>query len=547
MADRYWVGGSGTWSASSTTNWASSSGGASGASAPTNADNVFFDANSNVGTGSFTVTVSATTPVCADMTVSGLDGAMILSGASVNRSVSIYGNISLAGSFSTTANFLISGFGTQYLTTNGISLYTITMGSSGNLTLAGNCLVTGYSNTAFTHNSGTLTLQSYTLTCGMSFSTTSATRTLAFGTGSIYMAGGYGGTCNFRVSATNLTVTGTPNVTLAQNDVSQSTQDVTFSTGTWTEALSINVTCNLNSNTLKQINGTVKNLTTSGTGSLQGSSISCYGNLTVGSGASSSLVVISMKATSGSKTITTSGMLLDSLTLSGVGGTFTLQDSLTTTTANGGGSVGLTGGTFSANGFNVTCTEFASTGSSTRVLNMGSGTWTLNGSSASPWTISGTNGTVNPNTSTLVFAGSVDKTFTPGGVTYYNVAQGSSTKLTIAGSNTFNSIGNTATTACTIAFTAGTTQTVSGFTASGTAGNLLTLQSTSSGSKWYLSKSSGTVSVGYLSISDCTVNPGANWYAGLNSTNGGNNLGWYFSDPYVVAGQFLDVISFSDE
>jgi len=49
MANRYWVGGSGTWDASSTTNWATTSGGSSGASAPTSSDNVLFDANSGDG------------------------------------------------------------------------------------------------------------------------------------------------------------------------------------------------------------------------------------------------------------------------------------------------------------------------------------------------------------------------------------------------------------------------------------------------------------------------------------------------------------------
>ncbi len=47
MADRYWVGGTGTWNSTSTTNWSASSGGASGASVPTAADNVFFDAGSD--------------------------------------------------------------------------------------------------------------------------------------------------------------------------------------------------------------------------------------------------------------------------------------------------------------------------------------------------------------------------------------------------------------------------------------------------------------------------------------------------------------------
>ena len=46
MADRYWVGGGGAWDTTSTTNWSATSGGASGATAPTAIDNVIFDANS---------------------------------------------------------------------------------------------------------------------------------------------------------------------------------------------------------------------------------------------------------------------------------------------------------------------------------------------------------------------------------------------------------------------------------------------------------------------------------------------------------------------
>lgn len=49
MANRYWVGGTGTWDSSSTTNWSASSGGAGGASVPGNADSVFFDGNSGTG------------------------------------------------------------------------------------------------------------------------------------------------------------------------------------------------------------------------------------------------------------------------------------------------------------------------------------------------------------------------------------------------------------------------------------------------------------------------------------------------------------------
>jgi hypothetical protein len=56
MADRYWVGGTGTWDGSNTANWSTSSGGSGGASVPTSADAVIFNSSS----GGATVTISGT-------------------------------------------------------------------------------------------------------------------------------------------------------------------------------------------------------------------------------------------------------------------------------------------------------------------------------------------------------------------------------------------------------------------------------------------------------------------------------------------------------
>jgi|GEM_PF-6794433 len=50
MANRFWVSGSGTWNSTSTANWSATSGGASGASAPTAADVALFNANAGAGT-----------------------------------------------------------------------------------------------------------------------------------------------------------------------------------------------------------------------------------------------------------------------------------------------------------------------------------------------------------------------------------------------------------------------------------------------------------------------------------------------------------------
>ena len=80
MADRYWVGGTGTWNTSSTTNWSASSGGASGASVPTAADSIFFDQ-----AGTYSVTLTGTLN-CLDWTVSA--GAVTyVSGTTPNMTV----------------------------------------------------------------------------------------------------------------------------------------------------------------------------------------------------------------------------------------------------------------------------------------------------------------------------------------------------------------------------------------------------------------------------------------------------------------------------
>ena len=65
MADRYWVGASGSqWNTTNTANWSGSSGGASGASVPTSADNVFFDQ-----AGTFSVPMTGAL-ACLSLTVS---------------------------------------------------------------------------------------------------------------------------------------------------------------------------------------------------------------------------------------------------------------------------------------------------------------------------------------------------------------------------------------------------------------------------------------------------------------------------------------------
>ena len=127
MATRYWVGGSGNWDATTTTNWDTTSGGAGGASAPTSTDDVVFDANSNTGTSAFTVTVTGTSASpanCANFSTSALDGAMTLS-LGDTAELSCYASMTLPAT-----NFTWSG-------TGGCSVYFVSTSTGNTLTTNG--------------------------------------------------------------------------------------------------------------------------------------------------------------------------------------------------------------------------------------------------------------------------------------------------------------------------------------------------------------------------------------------------------------------------
>lgn len=107
----------------------------------------------------------------------------------------------------------------------------------------------------------------------------------------------------------------------------------------------------------------------------------------------------------------------------------------------------------------------------------------------------------------LTDATSSSKTFNGMGLIYSNIFMtGSGTgAYTITGSNTFNDF-KVDTPPHTVNFTEGTTQTLTTFTVNGTAGNLMTLQSTAAGLPWFLHKATtGTISCDYLSLQDSHV------------------------------------------
>jgi hypothetical protein len=115
------------------------------------------------------------------------------------------------------------------------------------------------------------------------------------------------------------------------------------------------------------------------------------------------------------------------------------------------------------------------------------------------------------------------------GQTYYNFwnATSGAYGIKISGTNTFNDFKIDA--GRTVKFTNSTTQTVTTFTASGTAGNLITLRNSSSTTKATLAKAGGgVIDVDYLDIDYIIGSPEDTWYVGENSVDGGNNTNIYF-------------------
>jgi hypothetical protein len=211
-------------------------------------------------------------------------------------------------------------------------------------------------------------------------------------------------------------------------------------------------------------------------------------------------------------------------------GSVTLQDALTQSSTN---FTQLLNGTLDLNGFTYTVGTRFTTGTGTKNLTFNGGTLvcpdpnTTSFNNASPTGFTTTAGT---GTGAISMTAATAKTFVGGGSTFNcTLNQGGAGALTITGSNTFSNITNTVQPAS-VLFTAGTTSTFSNFNLSGTSGNLITIGSVTAASHT-LSKASGTVSSDYLSVSRSTATGGAAWYAGANSTDGGNNSGWIFTAP----------------
>jgi hypothetical protein len=192
MATYYWVGGSGNWDASTTTNWATSSGGTGSAGVPTSADNVIFDSLSN--TTLYTVTVG-TNAVCADLTAAGpLTGAVTLS-LGATAVLNCYGSMTLPAANLTLSSvngaliFFLATTTGKTVTTNGVNIGTSLIltfnGSGGGWTLGS--AITG-TNLNIQINTGSFATGNYNITAGIFSSQTLVTKSVTLGSSTILLS-----------------------------------------------------------------------------------------------------------------------------------------------------------------------------------------------------------------------------------------------------------------------------------------------------------------------------------------------------------------------
>ena len=271
-----------------------------------------------------------------------------------------------------------------------------------------------------------------------------------------------------------------------------------------------------------------------------GSTLTISGNLSLPSGGSFSVAVatwtITFNATTTGKTITTNGKSLVNLTFNGVGGGWTLQDALT---ANSNArTLTLTNGSFDANGFAVTYGLLSSSNSNTRTLTLGNGLWTLTGT-GSVWNLSTTTGlTFNKGTSDILLSATsiATRTFGSGGLTYnkLTIGGGGTSITSVSGGGTISEIASTKTVAHTIQFGAGT-QTFTTWSVTGTAGKVVTVNSSTAGTRRTINLTNVTSGIDYLSVKDIGITNTNTFYVGANSTDGGNNLNVYFTASPVSA------------
>jgi hypothetical protein len=207
---------------------------------------------------------------------------------------------------------------------------------------------------------------------------TGFTGTLAFGTNTISL----NSTGTVFTGVSTMTVTGTPQIILTNNSATART--ITPRSSNEANSISFRITAGTGALTLtagiyRDLDFTDGTNPTGYAGALANASPIIYGNFKASTGMTKTAGtgVFTFAATSGTKTIITAAVVFDNpFTFDGVGGTWQLQDALTSGATR---SCTLTNGTLNLNGYTLTTGFFATSNANTRTLAFGSGAIYVNG------------------------------------------------------------------------------------------------------------------------------------------------------------------------
>jgi len=390
MANRYWVGGNGTWNNSSTTNWSATSGGPAGASAPGATDNAIFDQ-----AATYTVTIATGTIIPINDWIMSA-GTVTFSLGSSGMEVDINGNLDFTGSALTipaNAGFRIvmqKASGTSTITTGGNLIKcgflfglagntaTYILQDAFNSSSSGATVVTEF-------RGGTLDLNGKTLTCNRFQSNTGATRLLNFNGGNIICI--YGGGTNtvptWLSDVTGWSISGNPVVNLTYSGATRT--DVITASPDETQVISVNVTagtypCYLwsgssaNPSAFKSVDFTGYSgqwfIPTSA------AAFTIYGDITFSSGMTTALTssnAITFGATTGTQNISSAGAVMQASVIFSGTATYKLLSNVTFNFSSTFNAIAtLSSGTLSLNNFTLSCGRFSSSNTNTRAISFGS-------------------------------------------------------------------------------------------------------------------------------------------------------------------------------
>ncbi|NTW31748.1 MAG: hypothetical protein HGB12_03850 [Bacteroidetes bacterium] len=293
-ANRYWVGGTGTWDAT-TTHWSASTGGGSGASVPTSADNVFFDANSFNGGGQ-TVTIGIAAS-CYSMNWTGALNIPTLAGT---FALNIYGSLILNSQMNVIYTGAISFKSSA--TGNTIQAYgktlssTISFDGTGGWILQDDLILEN--NSPITLNTGSLNTNGMTVSAYRFNSLLTGIRSLTLGSSAIYVSSTSSSTYAWNVGGSNVTVNaGTSTINLTGSTSYFIASNFNYYNVTFSNPIATTENLQTSNATFHDVtftgigsitgNNTFNNVTFASNGSISGNNT--YNNLTLGTSKTISL------------------------------------------------------------------------------------------------------------------------------------------------------------------------------------------------------------------------------------------------------------------